>query len=66
MLFNVPLENVSFIWKRHHRRQRAAKLSHLWVRVKMIFEPGGIFIVPNLLCHEALGSAVLFEGPAHF
>ena len=25
----LTLENVSLIWKRHHRRQRVAKLSHL-------------------------------------
>jgi hypothetical protein len=62
LLFYVSLENLSFIWRRHHCRWRAPKfrpmLSAFW--------QGGIFIVPHLLWHGTSIFPVLSEGPPPF
>ena len=49
--FFVPLENFSFIWKRHHYRWRAANFD--LCSALMAIEQWGFFSVPHLLWHGA-------------
>ena len=47
----VPLENFSFIWRRHHYRWRAANFD--LYSALMVIEQCGFFSVPHLLRHGA-------------
>ena len=51
-LFDVPLENFSLIWRRHHYRWRAWNF-YLCLE-PMIMEQWGFFRVPQLLWHQAV------------
>lgn len=47
--FIVPLENVSFLWRRHHYRLRASNFD--FCSAFIVIEHRGFFSVPNLLRH---------------
>ena len=49
--FFVPVENFSFIWRRHHYRRRAANFD--LCSAFMVIEQWGFFSVPHLLWHGA-------------
>ena len=58
-LFKVSLENISFIWRRHHYRWRTAKFRRLFGKIRL-------FIVPHLLWHGASVFAVSPKAPPPF
>ena len=49
--FIVPLENFSFIWRRHHYRWKAANFD--LCSALMAIVQWGFFSLPHLLCHGA-------------
>ena len=53
---NVPLKNISLIWKRHRLKKGLCLAS-------MASRQGGIFIVPHLLWHGASVFAAISGGP---
>ena len=52
LLLNVPLENISLRWRRHHWLYRAAKFWSI-LDNHSAFKFKGIYIVPDLLWHGA-------------
>jgi hypothetical protein len=63
LFFNVPLKNISLIWRHHHTGKGLQNLG-LWL-VLRAFEQGGIVIVPHLLQNGASVFPVPSEGLPH-